>query len=372
MLSTIREIRSEAHDVYGGRGGEIIAKALWARARHGFALQDSFIYNLPNRPLSTWADYVPYWRDWYDALQVINQWPDGGRLNRDKVAQTALMRDGGVPMIPEIAILWRDPKWGHTGEALSELDSVTDVFERLSPGKYIVKEVDSGGGRGTFSLTVNEDGDLSFDDETFAARGLAERLRTSQLGKGWLLQPRLVTHPALDPMGGDNGLTTIRINTVLTPDGPDLLVAAMKLLSKPGLVDTFAGGMTGNMLAHIDPATGRLTSCYGRRPGHRWLLENMAQHPTTGAPTIGHQVPFFAEALAAALKAAPLWPTLRMAAFDVAVTAGGVSVVEVNHNWETSLPQLMLGEGLRRALAPWRGRLLGADANAAMAKALGG
>jgi hypothetical protein len=73
---------------------------------------------------------------------------------------------------------------------------------------------------------------------------------------GLLLQPTLHSHPDLQPVGGDFGLSTIRINTALTNSGPEILFIFAKLLGGQSLTDNFTEGRSGNMIAQVDAQTG--------------------------------------------------------------------------------------------------------------------
>jgi hypothetical protein len=152
------------------------------------------------------------------------------------------------------------------------------------------------------------------------------------------------------PVGGELGLSTVRINTALLKTGPRIMFAFLKIMGAKGLVDNFHGGKYGNMLAALDVATGRITRVYGRKPGQRFLMSELTTHPATGANLLGYQVPMWAETAAFAARAATACPESPLLGADVAITDDGPMIIEINADWDANVPQLLTGRGLRAVL----------------------
>jgi hypothetical protein len=62
----------------------------------------------------------------------------------------------------------------------------------------------------------------------------------------------------------------------------------------------------------------------------------MPVHPVTGAPTVGVQLPEWDAVLALVSRAAEAFAPLRAVGWDVAITDGGVVLLEANAWWAIS------------------------------------
>jgi hypothetical protein len=193
-------------------------------------------------------------------------------------------------------------------------------------------------------------------------RELAEHLLKAAPPSGWLVQERLRSHRELEPIGGELGLGTVRMNTALTIDGPELFFVWGKLMGARNLVDNFQGGGTGNMVARIDKVSGRITHVFGRRRDQRFLMEPVSRHPVTGAAMAGFQLPRWSEAVALAKRVATTFPEAPLVGADVALTENGPVIIEVQSDWDATVSELGIGGGLRPLLQDVIPRLVLDDA----------
>ena len=343
------------------RAPEIMAKALLCRALYGFGPDSFLMFDLHNRSVGGWRDYMKLYPDFSRALKLIN-WRSGNvTQERDKVRTSERCAEAGIAFAPIFAILGRDRAAYPVSPAFRTVDSVDEAAELLAdpaaPAELFVKPCADFGGRGLIAATRAGNGWL-VDGEVVAARSLAERVLAAGGAHGMMVQPLLRNHPAMEAIGGAFGLCTVRINLALTSDGPVVFACALKLLGRAGLADNFHGGRTGNLLAQVEIDTGRILAVYGRKAGHGYLLSRYGSHPATGRTLHGFQLPFWAETLALAKRTASVFPESPLLGLDIAITAEGPTLLEKNLHWDTTIPQIVRAEGVRAMFRRFLPRLV--------------
>jgi hypothetical protein len=158
--------------------------------------------------------------------------------------------------------------------------------------------------------------------------------------RGYLLQEVKHPDPRLHAVCGDR-LGCLRVVVLLGPDGPEIFRALWKVPTGSHVADNF--WRTGNMLAAIDIATGRITRVVtGVGPDQR----EVDRHPDSGAMILGTVFPQWERVKTVCLTTATALPGLAMQAWDVAVCTDGPVVIEANVGGDFNLPQLAMGAGL--------------------------
>lgn len=157
--------------------------------------------------------------------------------------------------------------------------------------------------------------------------------------KGYLIQRRLHPHPDLAAVVGDV-IATVRVVILAGDREPTIHRAAWKLPVGASVADNF---WRGNILAGLDPATGRVVRAIR---GTGLELETLATHPDSGHALIGLEVPGWKAVVDLALEASAHIPGIDMQAWDVAVTDQGPVLMEVNIGGDYNLPQLALRQGM--------------------------
>lgn len=136
-----------------------------------------------------------------------------------------------------------------------------------------------------------------------------------------LAEQMLANHPAMQ--FGNEGLNTMRIITLRHLDGRvEVLCAALRVGSNGSLTDNLA---TGGVAYPIDPCTGCISG-HGR--AHDTALH--VTHPGTDKIMPGHRIPHLHQALDMVKQLAADIEGLRWIGWDVAVTAEGPVVIELN------------------------------------------
>jgi hypothetical protein len=304
-----------------------------------------------DQPARRWPDSLEYFAGLEPVLRMINWQGDGKRLTVDKLITAERLAAAGIPSAPLIAVIGRDAAAHPHGGRFSQWSEVEEIAAALPscPASLFVKPAT--GWRGEDVLgPERHDGAWTVEGRTMSGCELAQHLLRTAPTSGLLLQERVRSHPDLAPVGGELGLGTVRINTALTADGPELFFTFGKIMGSRGLVDNFSGGRFGNLLVRIDAGSGEITHAFGRKPGQRFLMERVTEHPVTRTALIGFRLPQWHAAVALAKRAAAAFPEAPLVGCDVAITADGPLVIEVQSDWDANAAELILGCGLRPVL----------------------
>ncbi len=155
----------------------------------------------------------------------------------------------------------------------------------------------------------------------------------------YLIQKAIVPHPAVARVTGTEGISTVRVVTILEENGPVILGAVWKIAAGGNPADNF--WRRGNMLAALDGA-GKVTRVIrGTGPD----MEELATHPDTGAGLVGFELPHWELCRAMALRSASFFPKLGFSSFDIALGDLGPVMVEINSGSAFNLFQLAYGQG---------------------------
>ncbi len=144
-----------------------------------------------------------------------------------------------------------------------------------------------------------------------------------------IIEERVVQHPrmmALCP----SSVNTIRIATLLGDKKQGIVYAFLRIGNGNVMDNVDQGGMA----ARVDLESGRLLTVGADKQGNTY-----AEHPMTGTPIVGFEVPFFEEAKAMCLAAAQKVPQMRFVAWDVAITEKGPVFIEGNSFPSHAVPQ---------------------------------
>lgn len=157
---------------------------------------------------------------------------------------------------------------------------------------------------------------------------------------GYILQA--LEHPDAETerVCGDR-LACIRMVILVGHGRPILHRALWKIPSGSHIADNF--WRPGNMLGDIDLASGEIRRVVAGAGPQQKQVET---HPDTGARLTGFVLPDWDRLKTCALEAAATIPGVRIQGWDVASSARGPLLVEVNVGGGFTLPQLASGTGL--------------------------
>ena len=140
--------------------------------------------------------------------------------------------------------------------------------------------------------------------------------------KAALLEEYLVQHPNLAAIYPDS-VNCVRIVTILK-DGIVHPVYSFINFGNGGRVVSNLD--SGGMAAPVDLATG--TIAYGAYDKEENYYIN---HPATGVPIMGAQIPHWEACMALCGKTAPMIPELKYLGWDIAILQDGIALIEANH-----------------------------------------
>jgi hypothetical protein len=209
---------------------------------------------------------------------------------------------------------------------MSPLCTAADLHRVLSSyhGRRVCfKAVEGFGGKSFSALDVDADArslghPISGQRWTFAEwhRNLLNS------AEGWLVEEFLTQHPLLAAFN-PSSVNTLRI-WVLERGGKFRADYAVLRVGHAGSqVDNTSSGGFGCV---VEIGTGRLLAGMSFADPHTPITH----HPDTGAALVGCQLPFWQESLALGCKALSIFPNMRFAGLDVAVTPKGPCVIELN------------------------------------------
>lgn len=312
-----------------------------------------FLYSFHERPSSTWKDY----RRQAELKRVFRALGNArsASISIDKLLSTARARQHGIAVVPILAVTGRNVAVRPAPDGFTLLPDRAAVAAMLDapslPDHLFAKPVRGEGGKGARLLLRVGDG-WDVGGRNCTANALAAELVASPREAGMLVQPVLTNHPALAPVLGGRGLSTVRVLVALTDQGPRPFAAIQKIIVGDDITDNFHNAGAGNLIAAIDLGSGVLGAAHGRVPGARFLMDRFTHHPATGRALAGFVMPFWPETMALAAATAVAFPEFPLLGLDVAITADGPLLVETNAGWDLALPQVALGEGIAVTLAP--------------------
>lgn len=245
------------------------------------------------------------------------------KASQNKVLEKATLSLFGLPT-PRFLGFFHHTRGGDADNG--PLCSAADLARVLSPhrgGRICFKQVEGYGGRGFAALDVSPDGESvshPISGQRWSIGDWAAELSKAQ--GGHLIEEYLQQHPdiaAINP----SSVNTLRI-WVLEQAGRFSARFAILRIGRAGsqVDNTSSGGFA----CVVDMPTGTLAEGVDlRRP-----QEVITHHPDSGVQLAGRRVPFWAEALALGARALSVFPEMRFAGLDVAITPTGPAMIELN------------------------------------------
>jgi hypothetical protein len=279
------------------------------------------------RPTMRWADKRAHfnYRDFSRLVDNLNP-PARRQPYRHKLEQKRLLQQHHIPTPDWFGFFHAEH--GHTaaGAALTNLPQLIGLLAEYRNERLAFKRVVGSGGEGFLSYIVRSDnnGQLVLQHpvtgQSLEPAMLYAQLRQSHAG--YLIEAYLVQHPALAQFNPDS-INTLRI--WVTNEACELRVVGtfLRIGRRHVMVDNTAAG---GLICTLDEHTGilqELTSGDLRRTPY-------SSHPDSGISPRGIAVPFFTETKQLALQALSCFPGMGIAGLDIAITAQGPSVIEVN------------------------------------------
>lgn len=300
------------------------------------------LFGLAGLPLSEWKHFQQH-KELEAVLKQLN--PEASRyVSSDKVQFSRHCEAHGIAHIQTIYhdVLDED-------QALSETERREAFWRCIERTRHSLffKPLDGAHGADAF-IAERRDTRWLYCDERGSTEDLYKFCRKRQNNsRGWLVQPVLKSHSDLQEISSRQALSTVRLLTCITPDGPLIMLGVLKLARELNQTDNFSFGLTGNMVAEIDIDSGRLGAAKGSLRRDFPCTSSFVNDPNTGQRIAGRLVPYWEEAKSLVLQAQETLPELISLGWDVAITDRGPVVVEANSNYASEIMEVAYGRGLR-------------------------
>jgi hypothetical protein len=222
-------------------------------------------------------------------------------------------------------------------------DAFRQWLMEAQPRHVMVKTLFGTGGKGVMKLTLDYRSHPVLMPDQVPFDVFFSRL----ISKKFLLAEEFVTQHPLLMAWNPSCVNTIRVITLLQPNGRTSVFAAILRLGSGAEVDNFHSG---GIAVLIDLERG---TTQGR--GFRMEPSNeefCVTHPITQVPLEGLAIPFWKETLHMVTEAASVVPGAGTVGWDMAITPDGPCIIEGNDNWDKIILEKALGRGIRKDLEP--------------------
>lgn len=289
----------------------IIADMLWCSVRYDMAFRDYAVWDirlLNARERKTWMTHPKSFRitKMYNTSEGRSKLEDKRRFAREY-----------ADLLGRETIDLRDVD-----------DAALTAFLARHP-RVLAKPNEGHGGGGIDLHEVGPDVDVAAFRAEVTAKGQT------------VLDEFIVQHPEMSALYPD-AVNTVRLITFLDGEGRVHLLAAVLRIGNGDVIDNFASGGMFTMLddegVALYPGVDKNSNVY-------------REHPATGTPIVGFQVPQYDRVLDLVASLARRTPEAPYVGWDIAITANGPVVIEGNHNSSVFQPKPS-ASGVRTGLLP--------------------
>lgn len=263
--------------------------------------------------------------------------PQWRATTEDKWLSYQILDSLGVPTPETIAVLETGLRTFGKTEKLSGLEDLKAFLSRQTELPIFAKPNGDLGSYGALLIEGYEDGDLIANG---GERLPLDDLYENNLSKTtYLFQRQVKNHSDMAKL--TRHVATLRTVNLVKDDALSTPFVMLKLPVGNNVADNF--WRAGNLLANVDPETGKIIRVVSR---DGFETREYETHPETGEPLIGFQIPFYKEALELNRTCALSYAPVRYQSLDIALTPEGPLVIEINSGASFVLPQTATGEGL--------------------------
>ena len=257
----------------------------------------------------------------------------------DKVLNYAILQQYGFPIPETLATFSLNGRRVGNERVLTSRQDLENYFTGEMPFPIFIKPIHGSYGGGTWLLKSYNAGARQFTDGQGKSVPLQDLMDSCMKPQyvGMLFQRCLEPHDLMRQWMGDT-TSCARVVVILTDDGPQVHMAALKIARAKNINDNFHMGKTGNLLGAVNVQTGAIERVItGFWPDGK----SLTHHPDTHQGLIGAVLPGWAEALAMCRSAAVCFPGLAIQNWDIAFCREGPVLMEVNTECELGLWQFV-------------------------------
>jgi glutathione synthase/RimK-type ligase-like ATP-grasp enzyme len=266
-------------------------------------------------------------------------------LANDKLAFHSLLDRHSIPLPKILAVYGNSDKQKLDAAILRTSGDIALFLQDINCYPLFIKPVRGTQGKDVYALHGIVDGDLQLQSgQRLQMTDLITRL-VSTRPAGILFQELLHTPAMIEAICGRR-LTSVRVIVIVTPAGAEILSAVWRVPTGDNITDNFNCGRTGNIIANIELATGRVQNTVR---GIGWKLIQIDRHPDTDIEFGNLCLPDWQETCSLCLDAAKLFPDLHLQHWDIALTNRGPVVLEMNVEGGMRTHQIVQQRGLYNA-----------------------
>ena len=281
------------------------------------------------------------------AVERINRLLNSAKwraIADDKLSTYSILKSADLPSTELFAVYGSGAYSLEAVPFIRDRNSLKDFIRSRIGYPFFAKPIYGAFGLGSFAVRCYDkstDRVTLFNGEILGLEELIGIVDTYSRS-GYLLQEYLIPHPYIRKICGEC-LSTVRLNLFLTDAGPSLFQCFWKIPTGANMTDNFRDGKTGNLLGSVNLETGVVERAIG---GCGFELTEYQAHPTTGERLTGIPLPDWGDMKSLCLKAAILFPGLRLQHWDVALTDSGPVLIELNPFGVFSGHQIVYGKGI--------------------------
>jgi len=292
-----------------------------------FSLEDILFWGLTDPAIS--GDLIDCYmsREARVRLQRFFNDPEAAALVDDKAVFYRICEGAGLKIPKTFGVL--------SGKGSKEPDGSDYQMINLADlpcGEYVAKPAWGCKGQGLIFFSCAADG-FKLGGRTVPLNTAEEELLRAAGNDVLVVQQRVAPHEELAAVSGTRGVQSVRAVTYLDrQNNVNVLFIRFKFLTQGNLVDNFADGKTGNLIASVDPDSGLIESVSRKIDGVIGL-ERVVTHPDTGV-SLMLQLPDWEALHRLVHKAARYFPALPLLAWDIGLSTEGPVLLEANQDWE--------------------------------------
>jgi Sugar-transfer associated ATP-grasp len=211
------------------------------------------------------------------------------------------------------------------GQPIRNAEQLSKLLTSYVNQRVCFKPVESFGGFGFSSYRITSDnGSIALLKKPHdAPLSLTEWWQANgQNADGFLLESYLEQHPDLAALN-ESSVNTIRMWVILDDNHWQVLGAYLRVGRQGSQVDN---NSSGGIACPVDVVSGLVRCAFDpAQPG-----DSLLAHPDSLLPLVGFQIPFWQEACSIAGQAVAAFPHMRLSGLDMAMTAAGPSLIELN------------------------------------------
>lgn len=247
-----------------------------------------------------------------------------------------------LPVPKHYALLMSVDGYDQENREINDRSTFLRHLHQTLPQEFIAKDRCGVHGSGFSAFKRVGDRYAQVHGECLSIQELYDLL-SSGSHRGTIVQERLRNHPEIQAWSSGEGLSTLRVVTVLSENRvPKLLFYLLRVSVGSNLVDNFSMGVTGNLIAYGDKHEGVLRGARVMSSSGVGLT-TIVIHPVTQSRIDGFPIPLWRDAVDLALRAHSCFIGFGALGWDIALTPEGPTLLEGNPWWDppTYAPWLM-------------------------------